>query len=354
MLSFPKDTKHEQKCYVTHGTMGHLDPKQPPVKRKPFVNILGHKFINKVEMILPKELYDIMKKGMDGVVGENSPVYSRVVLPLSALLEGEFFTEYIKKGNVMMLSKGMMEVDNVFSLSEGILTLHLDKETYERSGLVGKPEGIKGKREHRPRWIVEINLRLPSMLHGKKGFRRIEYAFKNVLTTPVTWLFCDLGATVLPSDPLSLHHPNKITCIPKASGDYQVKRPKFKPPVENNRNYDEDFREYAAEIHEWLSLISLESPRVNSTDKIDPFLSRYDPPIGSDEAEELVKITWTGFISPTWAHNTFIQALLAAPKNSWFSYYVGGFSDSWNGESKNCTVLKLPDVPNDYVLWEVE
>jgi hypothetical protein len=41
---------------------------------------------------------------------------------------------------------------------------------------------------------VEINLRLPSMLHGKKGFDRIVYAFKNVLTKPVTWLFTDLRA----------------------------------------------------------------------------------------------------------------------------------------------------------------
>jgi hypothetical protein len=41
--------------------------------------------------------------------------------------------------------------------------------------------------------VVEINLRLPSMLHGKKGFDRVVYAFKNVLTTPVTWLFHDLG-----------------------------------------------------------------------------------------------------------------------------------------------------------------
>jgi hypothetical protein len=41
--------------------------------------------------------------------------------------------------------------------------------------------------------VVEINLRLPSMLHGKKGFDRIVYAFNNVLTTPVTWLFHDLS-----------------------------------------------------------------------------------------------------------------------------------------------------------------
>lgn len=32
------------------------------------------------------------------------------------------------------------------------------------------------------------------MLHGKKGFDRTVYAFKNVLTKPVTWLFIDLGS----------------------------------------------------------------------------------------------------------------------------------------------------------------
>lgn len=41
---------------------------------------------------------------------------------------------------------------------------------------------------------VEINLRLPSMLHGKKGFERIVWAFKNVLVNSVTWLFCDLSS----------------------------------------------------------------------------------------------------------------------------------------------------------------
>lgn len=35
-------------------------------------------------------------------------------------------------------------------------------------------------------------MRLPSMLHGKKGFERIAWAFKNVLDHSVAWLFCDL------------------------------------------------------------------------------------------------------------------------------------------------------------------
>lgn len=40
--------------------------------------------------------------------------------------------------------------------------------------------------------VVELNLRLPSMLHGKKGFERIVWAFKNVLNQSVAWLFYDL------------------------------------------------------------------------------------------------------------------------------------------------------------------
>lgn len=55
-------------------------------------------------------------------------------------------------GNILMLSEGKTTVDNVFSLREGLLTMYLDKESYERAGLVGKPHGVKGKRGLKPRW----------------------------------------------------------------------------------------------------------------------------------------------------------------------------------------------------------
>ncbi len=34
----------------------------------------------------------------------------------------------------------------------GILTIYLEKEVYERAGLVGKPHGVKGQRGLKPRW----------------------------------------------------------------------------------------------------------------------------------------------------------------------------------------------------------
>ena len=40
---------------------------------------------------------------------------------------------------------------------------------------------------------IELDLRQPSMLHGKKGFERVVWAFKNVLNHSVTWLFHDFG-----------------------------------------------------------------------------------------------------------------------------------------------------------------
>lgn len=39
--------------------------------------------------------------------------------------------------------------------------------------------------------VVEVDLRQPSMLHGKKGFERVVWAAKNVLKRSLTWLFYD-------------------------------------------------------------------------------------------------------------------------------------------------------------------
>lgn len=122
-----------------------------------------------------------------------APEFCRVTMTLLQILQGDFFTEYIKIGDIVMLSRGRTDVDNVFTLKDGQLTMFLDKETYERAGLVGKPYGAKGNRGLRPRWVVEFDLRSPSMLHGKPGFDRLVYACKNALTEPLTWLFCNVS-----------------------------------------------------------------------------------------------------------------------------------------------------------------
>ena len=39
---------------------------------------------------------------------------------------------------------------------------------------------------------VSLDLKEPSMRHGKKGFERIRWAFRNVLVHPICWLFHNL------------------------------------------------------------------------------------------------------------------------------------------------------------------
>lgn len=151
---------------------------------------------------MPQSSYEAAKETLSKIT---TPTCARVTLSLSAILSGEFFTEYIKKGDIIMLSEGFYGVDNVFCLRGGILTLSLDKESYERAGLVGKPGGAKGARGARARWVVEINLRLPSMLHGKKGFDRIVYTAKEVLNKEVTWLFCNVSGEGEPCRRICFH-----------------------------------------------------------------------------------------------------------------------------------------------------
>ena len=60
--------------------------------------------------------------------------------------------------------------------------------------------------------------------------------------------------------------------------------PPLHPPGEDDANSAQDFDEHVADIFEWLSLLSLESPRILSADTIDPYLSRYEVP-GSDAGQ---------------------------------------------------------------------
>lgn len=136
--------------------------------------------------------------------------------------------------------------------------------------------------------------------------------------------------------------------------------PRLLPQMELEDKSMDEFNDFSVDLYEWLSLISLESPRVNINDKIDPFLSRYSPPEpdpASPKTEELVKITWEGFLSPSWAYTVFVQALLAATVDMWFSFAVLGFNESLPSDSTDCTVLRLPGQPgqpSEYILWEVD
>ncbi len=54
MLSFNQPAVYQaSKCYVTHGVMAHVDPKQPPSKSKPWATLTSQDFIHRVGILFP-------------------------------------------------------------------------------------------------------------------------------------------------------------------------------------------------------------------------------------------------------------------------------------------------------------
>ncbi|PSK40320.1 hypothetical protein B9Z65_23 [Elsinoe australis] len=319
MLGIEKDGP-SPKCYFTHVQLPRvIDDKQPPTKKKPFSCILQSAFNHTVDLLVFKEAVKTFTDRLHATCGQER--YARIHLKLKDVIESDFFNEYIKTGDIALLSEGKAGVDNIYSLHDGILRLDLDKPTYERAGLAGKPLPSPGRKHNKSRYVVELNLRLPSMVRGRPLFNRMVYAFTNALTETHTWLFFDLRnpglnlePRIVPSVPSETIQANeasqngskeqdsgatKSTTQPENSStnETQPKTPplarhrplilplspevthldNFKTPVFPSALDESDSIE-ATELLEWLSLAMMNSPRLRSGDKCDSTLSRYGVP----------------------------------------------------------------------------
>lgn len=118
----------------------------------------------------------------------------------------------------------------------------------------------------------------------------------------------------------------------------------------------DEYEEFATNIYEWLSLVRLESPRILSSDDIDPYLSRYRVPGDSQDqqAVSLCKISWRGFLSSAWARKTLVDVILALPAKTWFSFSATTFSSGMMAESSEFALFRPPESQREYFLWEVK
>lgn len=238
------------------------------------------------------------------------------------LITGDFFNQYIKAGNVLMLSSGRSGIDSpIISLSEGLLRIEVDKATFERMGLEGKAIPSEGRKHVKARFAIELNLRLPSMLPGKNGFDRIVWAFKNVLDSSLTWLFCDLGKEDIAGGPLDAQQPTIRKVEPQAVQLGNISVPMFPEEM-----LEEDYAD-AEELLEWITLALHGSPRVLTEDDVDSFLSRYSVPTayGEPVAENLVRLRWEGLVPSQFAQKIFL-AVLKASGDRWAAFSGASFT----------------------------
>lgn len=152
------------------------------------------------------------------------------------------------------------------------------------------------------------------MVHGKKGFGRLEWAAKNVLNTSLTWLFYNFSPTSRESlpegrEPISVHQPFVKGVLPTIIRAKDTSAPVLRlKDLSRTYNEPECEEERATALLEWLHLISLDSPRVDANDKIDSFLSRYEvPDLGTGlETRKIVALRWRGFIAPQFVREVFL------------------------------------------------
>lgn len=177
------------------------------------------------------------------------------------------------------------------------------------------------------------------MLHGKKGFERIAWAFKNVLNHSLTWLFHDLHqSSATEKGPLIAHA--HVSARPEA---LRIPRAKVPPLTQQTLPdlCDADADGYGAAVLEWLGLVSLGSPRVDAGDDVDAFLSRYEVPVpyrgaadGDAEVTRtagVVRLRWRGLVPAGWLLGVWMvvrRAVAAAAETG-----RGGEEEAWMGLS---------------------
>ncbi|KAH7414091.1 ribonuclease P 40kDa subunit-domain-containing protein [Phaeosphaeria sp. MPI-PUGE-AT-0046c] len=360
------DAIPDTKTYFTHSNLpSYIDPQNVSTKKQPFATFNKQHFSHTLDLILPEELYELVQQKLDAY---GNGQYARSHMKLGEILEPEFLDNYIKQGNIMMLSEGRPLIDNRFELYDGILRLELDRQTYERCGLQGVPIEDGGKKHKKARWVVTYNLRLPSMKHGKSGFSRLVWACKNVLDKSLTWLFYNFNpssaeALAEGKEVMSKHAPWIHKMEPSVIPLENTLCPKMSTK-DLSIFYEED---EAMSMLEYLDMIRLGSPRISASDDIDPYLSRYEvPDFGAGRVtRNVVCVRWKGFMPPAFAREVFLAARRDGFKKSktdtsrnaamehatdeerWFALSAQGF-----GGKNSWTVLQFAD--NATLTWETE
>ncbi|KAF8472079.1 ribonuclease P 40kDa subunit-domain-containing protein, partial [Kalaharituber pfeilii] len=341
----------QSKCYIS-------------VNKKPKDIILPHPFNKQLDLLLPYASYELIKDEIQAHISSQvrPPLrYHRMRIPLSAILAHDFFNKYIKIGNVVMLSEGRIDVDNVYCLSDGKLRLSLSKESYERAGLIGKPARFGGGRKGQ-RWLVEFDLRSDKMMHGTKALERLVWCFSEVLKEPVTFLFCDLNQTTSQTDCLILQKLKAIArdILPSISISESLIVPSFMPPLGTAPDGSSDYaieawKEWALDLHEWIGMALIEADRIRADDKVDPYLSNYQVNEPAKTARRIVTIRWRGMIAANYIESvcnditTKLAAKSLPTEEAWTAITVHGFENSpisWGDEShgsltggENCYTL---------------
>uniref|UniRef100_A0A8C0N416 Ribonuclease P/MRP subunit p40 n=1 Tax=Canis lupus familiaris TaxID=9615 RepID=A0A8C0N416_CANLF len=238
----------------------------------------------RVSFLIPE--CGILSKELKNLVMETGPYYFVKNLPLHELITQEFINTFVKKGSCYALTHNTnIDEDNTVALlPNGKLILSLDKDTYEETGLQGRPSQYSGRK------VMKFSAEESTMMSYFSNYRIQELQPKIALST-VTELQCPvLRSGALQGEP-------EAACS-------------------------------APELLDWLGAVF---SRADLTNEPNSFVSTYCCPQPSTVVARAYLCTITGFILPEKICLLLEQLChyFDEPKLApWVTLSVQGFADS--------------------------
>ncbi|KAL1919763.1 uncharacterized protein VTP21DRAFT_1694 [Calcarisporiella thermophila] len=280
-------------------------------------------------------------------------------MPLSHLITMSFKNDYLRRGHVFAHSiGGRIDIDDIVVLDgDGKLTLSLSKDTYESLGLTGKPSKFG-----RQKFVVIIDLLEKSMIPGKNGYERVQWCFENTFTQELEFYIAFVNPATSKTEEMQFPSNFKSEKV-QLNTTYRTLNDIFVPDMNSlllTSEDDKSWRRNAMEAYEWMAMASLGSPRICLIDKVDPFVSVYQPPSNSTH-QNVTSVRWKGLIPPQIVVQLLDSCRQYIHTRPWISINIWGFKDSpfsWRGSEhgylvngeNNYSIMLLPR--EDYVIFQ--
>ncbi|XP_028831526.1 ribonuclease P protein subunit p40 isoform X1 [Denticeps clupeoides] len=292
------------------------------------IHVSQHYFNYKVSVLIPE--CAVLPATVAGLMDSFGPYYRVRDLPVYKLLEENFLENVLKRGNFYALSyKTRIDEDNTVAfLPTGQLILSVDKDTYERLGLEGKPSQYNHRQVMR--YVVTVDVTEKSMAPGSKRYQRVLASLTERVPMKCDFLFSrhknaaaaaeDGALKALLSQfkydthkPILKTHTLKDMLHPSLkSSDLRGDGPLFSPH----------------HFLEWLGAVNLD---ITCSDPVDSFLSIYNCPEPHTPMSQGMLCTLTGLLLPEDLHSLLqeLRNYFDEPKfSSWLAMTVHGFVDS--------------------------
>ncbi|ORX50847.1 hypothetical protein DM01DRAFT_278325 [Hesseltinella vesiculosa] len=303
---------------------------------------------------------------------DHEPIYYRVTMPCSAMLQPDFFKKYVSSEMRELLLHTEHEnltSDCVIMLDQRRhLVLSLTKEVYETFGMVG--HAYKQNKKHR--WVVDVDLSSRKMRPGNELFNRLLTCLENTFKDPLDWVavLTDTQTGELES----IDWPSGVKAVPIKFDMQMDTLEDVDLPALDYLHEDLDkanWFEKAMEAEEWLGRLVLAPHRLRHTSS-NAFVSTSKPPATCMSHASGTLVTWKGLIPSCFVNQILILTRKWLLNNlvtfnvPWAFIGAWGMRDSpkvrteahhfygWHGENDYHLVCFPPDETRQWLVYEVK